>query len=69
MEYLDSFDQSWITPKYDPIDPIDDFAEAFAFFTDGLLSADLDDLERAIAAARAVAIVKHHQRNLEDGQS
>lgn len=68
MEFLDD-DQSWSTPSHRWIDPIEAFIDAFTYFTDGLLSANLDDLERAIAVARASAIAQYNEGNQLDGQS
>lgn len=55
-------------------DLVSDFAEAFEMFTEFTRSdANLKDLDWAIAAARAKAIVIHRGRNMrrnqEDGQS
>lgn len=43
---------------------VSDFAEAFEFFTEFATSdATLADLDRAIAHARATAIVRYRERN------
>lgn len=69
MEHSDSFDDSWHTSAPRWTDICEDFAEAFAEVTDGLIAATPDDLERAISAARLVAVAKYKaQGDQDDGQ-
>jgi len=69
MEYSDSFDDSWIYKNTLRKDLIEEFVSAFAAITDGLELASEADLDRAISAARAVAIEQIRLEEQEDGQS
>ncbi|OCB03402.1 hypothetical protein BBC27_08015 [Acidithiobacillus ferrivorans] len=69
MEYSDSFDDSWIHKTNLRKDLIEEFISAFSSLTDGLELANADDLDRAISAARAIAIEQIRQEEQDDGQS
>jgi len=69
MEYLASFDDSWVCKNTLRKDLVEEFVIAFSAITDGLESANADDLDRAISAARAIAIEQIRQEEQDDGQS
>lgn len=69
MEYSDSFDDGWIDKTSLRKDLVEEFISAFSSLTDGLELASEADLDRAISAARAVAIEQIRQEEQEHGQS